>query len=78
MKNVGIILALCALVLAAGCSEEAPKATNEDKANIERLAKEGIGARPVDGGGAPNAGGGNPMGSSQPAKTAEDAQPAPP
>lgn len=77
MKNVRLILALFALVLISGCSEEAPKATNQDKANIERLAKEGIGARPVDGGGAP-ASGGNPMNSGQPAKTAEDAQPAPP
>jgi hypothetical protein len=66
MKRVLISFAALAAVLAVqGCSGEEPKATAEDKANIDRLAKEGIGARPVDG-------------NSGPAKTAEDAQPSTP
>lgn len=67
MKRISVaIMALLVAGILAGCSAEEPKATATDKQNIDRLAKEGIGARPVDGNQA------------QPPKTAEDAQPAPP
>lgn len=67
MKRISLaLIALLAAGVLAGCSGEEPKATATDKQNIDRLAKEGIGARPVDGS------------QGQPAKTAEDAQPAPP
>lgn len=66
MKRIILTFAaLISLLALQGCFNEEPKATEQDKANIDRLAKEGIGARPVDG-------------NSGPAKTAEDAQPSSP
>ena len=59
------LVSIAALITVQGCSSDEPKATEKDKANIDRLAKEGIGARPVGGG-------------EQPAKSGSDAEPAPP
>jgi hypothetical protein len=41
MKNICLILAALAMALAAGCGGDA-KATAEDKANVDRLTKQGM------------------------------------
>lgn len=63
-KIVLTVLLVVAALSFSGCMNAEPKATEQDKANIDKLAREGIGARPLSG--------------DQPLKKAEDAEPAPP
>lgn len=48
MKKLTLVVASLALMgILAGCSNSAPKATAEDKQNIDKLLKEGLGSRPA-------------------------------
>lgn len=54
MKIVAAVLIVIAFCL-SGCAGDAGEATNEDKANLDKLVKEGVGpsSPPPDGGVAP-------------------------
>lgn len=56
MKKTISLLAFAGILgLLAGCSADTPQGTEQDKANLDRLSKEGIGGPPpADGSGGTN------------------------